>query len=79
MLSDDEANRALELYFERTPTPLERRHNYAYVGLAGWCWYVWSLLKESEGDFVGDWLYTYYSYAKRYLPRTLALDIAAED
>ena len=79
MLSDDEADRALELYFERTPTPLERRHNYAYVGLAGWCWYVWSLLKESEGDFVGDWLYTYYSYAKRYLPRTLALDIAAED
>ena len=33
----------------------------------GWCWYVWALLKESEGDYVGDWLYTYYRYARQYL------------
>jgi len=73
MLDDEEAERALAHYFGRTPTPQERRHNFAYVGLAGWCWYIWSLQKESEGDNVGDWLYTYYSYAKKYLARTLAL------
>ena len=73
MLNDEEAERALELYFGRTPTLEEKSHNFAYIGLAGWCWYVWSLQKESEGDFVGDWLYTYYRYAKKYLPLALKL------
>ena len=75
-LDDEEADRALEHYFGRTPTLAEKRHNYVYVGLAGWCWYVWSLQKESEGDYVGDWLYTYYRYAKKYLP--LALELYAQ-
>ena len=73
MLNENEAERALEHYFGRKPTLEEKRHNYAFVGLAGWCWYVWSLQKESEGDFVGDWLYTYYRYAKKYLPLALSL------
>ena len=38
----------------------------------GWCWYVWSLQKESEGDFVGEWLYIYYKYAKKYLPLAIS-------
>ena len=73
MLDEDEAERALESYFGRTPTLEERRHNLAYVGLAGWCWYVWALQKESEGDYVGDWLYTYYKYAIKYLPLAIGL------
>lgn len=73
MLNDDEAEKALELYFGRTPTLQEKRHNFVFVGLAGWCWYVWSLQKESEGDNVGDWLYTYYRYAKKYLPLAISL------
>ena len=72
-LDEDEAEKALELYFGRTPTLEEKRHNYAYVGLAGWCWYVWSLQKEAEGDNVGDWLYIYYRYAKKYLPLAISL------
>ncbi|MBR2521854.1 MAG: phosphotransferase [Coriobacteriales bacterium] len=72
-LDEDEADKALELYFGRTPTLEERRHNYAFIGLAGWCWYVWSLQKESDGDFVGEWLYIYYRYAKKYLPKALEL------
>lgn len=73
MLSDDEADAALAHYFGRTPTAQEVRHNYAYVALAAWCWYVWALQKESEGDYVGEWLYTYYRYAKRYAARALSL------
>ena len=73
MLDEDEAEHALECYFGRTPTIEEKRHNFAYIGLAGWCWYVWSLQKESEGDFVGDWLYTYYRYAKKYLPLAISM------
>ena len=72
-LDEAEAERALEHYYGRTPTLEERRHNFAFVGLAGWCWYVWSLQKESEGDYVGDWLYIYYRYAKKYLPLAISL------
>ena len=27
--------------------------------------------KEAEGDFVGEWLYIYYNYAKKYLAKVL--------
>ena len=63
--SEEEALRALEHYFGRKPTFEEVRHNFA------WCWYVWSLVKEAEGDFVGEWLYIYYNYAKKYLGKVL--------
>lgn len=72
-LTRQEAEETLALYFGRTPTPEELRHNLAYVALAGWCWYVWSLLKEAEGDVVGEWLYIYYRYAKDYLEPVLAM------
>ena len=70
-LSTEEAEEALSFYFGRTPTFEELRHNFAYVAFAGWCWYVWSLMKEAEGDVVGEWLYIYYRYAKRYLNMVL--------
>ena len=72
-LDETEARTALEAYFGRVPTPEEVRHNFAHVQLAGWCWYLWSLLKESEGDFVGEWLYIYFRYAAEYLDKTLSL------
>lgn len=72
-LNDQEIESALTAYFGRTPTLSERRHNLAHIQLAGWCWYLWSLLKEAEGDFVGEWLYIYYRYADRYLDSTIAL------
>ena len=71
-LSEREALRALNSYFGREATFEEIRHNFAFVALAGWCWYVWSLLKESEGDFVGEWLYIYYRYAKNYMDKVLS-------
>lgn len=72
-LDDDEIEKAIAFYFDRTPTPEELRHNFAFVAFAGWCWYVWSLLKEAEGDNVGEWLYIYYRYARKYLDKALAL------
>ncbi len=70
-LSPEEAEAALACYFDREPSFEELRHNFAYVALAGWCWYVWSLMKEAEGDVVGEWLYIYYRYAKKYLNMVL--------
>jgi CTP:phosphocholine cytidylyltransferase-like protein/thiamine kinase-like enzyme len=72
-LSEEEAHQALEYYFGRTPTEAELRHNLAFVAFAGWCWYGWSLYKESRGENVGEWFYIYYKYAKRYLDKALAL------
>ena len=45
--------------------------------MAGWCWYAWSLLKESEGDNVGEWAYIYYRHAKTYLKKAIELYKAA--
>nr|WP_280925086.1 phosphotransferase [Bifidobacterium sp. ESL0784] len=72
-LNENEVDAALDAYFNRTPTLSERRHNYAHIVLAGWCWYLWSLVKQAEGDFVDQWLYVYYSYAATYLDPTLTL------
>jgi len=70
---------ALKAYFGRTPTERERRHFGAYVVFAGWCWYVWSLLKEREGDDVGEWLYIYYRHAVDALDELLAEYQQAEE
>lgn len=72
-LTEDEALKALEYYFGRMPTGAELRHNLAYVAFAGWCWYNWSIYKESRGENVGEWFYIYYKYAKRYIDEALAL------
>ena len=71
-LSNEEAEKALHDYFGRTPTMRERRHFWSYVVFAGWCWYVWSLEKEAEGDNVGEWLLVYYRYAQDNVDRVLS-------
>ena len=68
-LTEDQANQALEYYFGREASPRERRHFWSYVVFAGWCWYIWALVKEAEGDNVGEWLYIYYKHAVTYVDR----------
>ena len=70
-LPEDGVSYALEAYFEREPTEAEARHNLGMIAMAGWCWYLWSLLKEAEGDYVGEWLYIYFNYAQKYIDRSL--------
>ncbi|KGF05911.1 phosphotransferase [Arcanobacterium sp. S3PF19] len=70
-LDETRANACIDYYFGRAAEEKERRHFWAYVVFAGWCWYVWSLVKESEGEKVDEWLYTYFSYAERYAPKIL--------
>lgn len=72
-LDEDEALAALDYYFGRKPRPKETRHCFAFVAAAAWYRYVWALQKESQGGSVGDLLYRYYSYAKRYA--ALALEM----
>lgn len=70
-LSEEEIEFALKAYLGREATPEEHRHYWAYVVFAGWCWYVWALAKEAQGDNTGEWLYIYYSYAKKYVDQVL--------
>lgn len=78
-LGRQEAEKALACYFGRTPTHAERCHNFAHVAMAGWCWYVWSLFKEAQGECVGEWLYVYYRYAVDYLDDVLSWYENGED
>ncbi|EPD78305.1 NTP transferase domain-containing protein [Atopobium sp. oral taxon 199] len=71
-LSDEEANKAIDYYFGRAATFEERRHFWSYVVFAGWCWYLWSLVKEAEGENVGEWFFIYYRYAAQYVDRLLS-------
>lgn len=60
-------------YFERTPSPEELRHCYAYVSLCAFYWFVWALYKDKTGDPVGEWLYLWYRMAKEYGAHALGL------
>ena len=71
-LSREQAEGALNCYFGRKATARERRHFWSYVVFAGWCWYVWALAKEAEGDNVGEWLYIYYTHAVQHIDELLA-------
>ena len=62
----DEALQVFDAYFGRKATPEELRHCLAYVALAAYYWFVWALYKEASGDPVGEWLYLWYRYAKKY-------------
>ena len=63
---------ALSYYLGHKPTLEERRHFWGQMVLAGWCWYVWSLVKEADGENVGEWFYIYYSYAADYMDEVLS-------
>lgn len=77
-LTEEEMQRALMYYFDRKPTEAEWRHNLGHVGMAGWCWYAWALLKISEGDDPGEWTYIYYRAGRTYLRKALELYRAVE-
>ena len=68
-----EIESALAYYLGRTPTTVELRHNLALIGLAGWCWTMWSVYKEAQGAHVGEWMFIYMKYAKEYVNEALAL------
>lgn len=71
-LTDDEANAAIDYYFGKEATFEQRRHFWSYVIFAGWCWYLWSLVKEAEGENVGEWFFIYYRYAANNIDRVLS-------
>ncbi len=74
----EEAQRVIELYFQREPSAAEMRHCMAYTGLAAYYWFVWALYKEATGDPVGEWLYLWYKATKTYGALAIELYESAE-
>lgn len=63
----------LKTYFKRDPTPSELRHCFAYISIAAFRWYVWSLYQDMVGKSVGEQQYTWYRFAKEYGKRAREL------
>ena len=78
-MSVERADEAIGYYFDRTPTTHERRHFWSYVVFAGWCWYVWALAKEAEGDDAGQDIFTYYRHVTDYVDALLSWYEDSED
>ena len=69
----DDVERVLFVYFGRRPSPLERRHYYAYIAISGFFYMHWTMYKESQGQIIGYLKPLWYNYAKEY--SVLALDL----
>ena len=62
--SIEDIDRILFTYYRRKPTPVQKRHFYAYIALTGWFYLHWTMLKESKGQMVGVNKDLWYHYAK---------------
>ncbi|MEE1227703.1 MAG: choline/ethanolamine kinase family protein [Lachnospiraceae bacterium] len=60
----EEIDRILFTYYRRKPTPVQKRHFYAYIALTGWFYLHWVMLKESKGQKIGYLKDNWYHYAK---------------
>lgn len=62
----EEVDRILFTYYRRKPTPVQKRHFYAYIAISGWFYMHWSMLKESKGQDPEPHKTRWYNYAKEY-------------
>lgn len=69
----DEVYQVFTAYFKRKPTNQEYNHGIAYIALAGFYWYVWSLYKKQCGDDTGKYGDIYQYYAQTYAKEALLL------
>lgn len=75
--SREEVDQILFIYFRREPTPIEKRHFYAWISISGFFYMHWCMFKESTGQKVGYLKPLWYRFAKEY--SLLALDMYKEE
>ncbi len=71
-LTKEQSDRCIDYYLGRPADFAERRHFWASLVLAGWCWYIWGLEREAVGETVGAWLEIYHRYAVQYIDDVLS-------
>lgn len=69
----DQAARVVDVYFDGKASEADLLHCLGCTAIVGYYWYVWAIYKESQGNAMGEWLYTWYRAAKEFcawaLPR----------
>ena len=68
----EETDKFLDQYHGRSGA--DRFHDYAYIALAAYYWFVWAVYQRSIGNEVGEYLELWHSMAKRYLEKTTVLN-----
>lgn len=71
--SNEEVDRILFTYFGRKPSLKEQRHFYAYISITGFFYMHWTMFKESQGQIIGYLKPLWYSFAKEYSKKAIAL------
>lgn len=69
----DDAMRVVERYFARKPTEEELLHCLGCTAVVGYYWYVWAIYKESQGNAMSEWIYSWYRTAKEFSAYILPL------
>jgi len=62
-----QADEVIGWYHGHKPSFSELRHDYAYIALAAYYWFVWAVYQESIGNPVGEYLNLWHRMAKSYL------------
>lgn len=69
----DQAAHVVDVYFGGTAREEDLLHCLGCTAIVGYYWYVWAIYKESQGNAMSEWLYTWYRAAKEFcawaLPR----------
>ena len=73
----EDVDRILFTYYHRKPTEQAKRHFYAYIGITGFFYLHWTMLKQSKGQVVGELKDKWYHYAKTF--SVLALRMYGEE
>ena len=53
-------------------------HDYAYIALAAYYWFVWAVYQKSIGNDVGEYLELWHSMARRYLKKATTVNHGGE-
>ena len=64
--SVEDVERILFTYYRHKPTPVQKRHFYAYIAISGWFYMHWSMLKESKGQNPEPHKSRWFGYARDY-------------
>lgn len=71
-LDDKKVEEILCIYFEGSPTFIQRRHSYACFALCGWYWYCWALFKDTLNED-GFFMLNSWRSIRKYLPLALSM------
>lgn len=69
----EEAQKIIEIYLQHLPSKKELCHFMGYIAVSSFYWFVWALYQDSIGKTVGEYLYMWYRYTKKYSKKALEL------